>query len=233
MGQDPVYWNLSEGYLFDPQQQNSYSYGRNNPVKYIDSNGQAAQIVIPLLAGAVVGAAAQGVVDIYNGESSGWRSYINAAAQGSIVTGAAVLSAGAGLGFIGTAGTIGLTDFTYRNVASYTNNGPILTSQMVVNSTFTGLAGPIADKTVGKVVGRWPNMFTQAFFTGKHTQNIAQKEIVSTISSAAGASSVSNITQTSNESKTKSRVNDQQTQNTSLGQRVVNSVKSFISKLKN
>lgn len=37
--QDPMFWNLSNDYLLNPQKQNSYSYGDNNPLRYIDPTG--------------------------------------------------------------------------------------------------------------------------------------------------------------------------------------------------
>lgn len=39
LSEDPVFWNLSQELLLDPQQQNSYSYGRDNPIKNSDPTG--------------------------------------------------------------------------------------------------------------------------------------------------------------------------------------------------
>ncbi len=39
VSQDAMFWNLPKEYLLDPQQQNSYSYARNNPIKYVDPTG--------------------------------------------------------------------------------------------------------------------------------------------------------------------------------------------------
>jgi len=41
MSQDPLFWNLPMEYLIDPQQQNSYSYARNNPITFSDPTGNA------------------------------------------------------------------------------------------------------------------------------------------------------------------------------------------------
>ena len=37
---DPIIYNLSQDYLLDPQQQNSYAYARNNPVTNTDPTGK-------------------------------------------------------------------------------------------------------------------------------------------------------------------------------------------------
>ncbi len=40
ISQDPMFWELSQGYLLDPQLWNSYSYARNNPLNTIDPTGE-------------------------------------------------------------------------------------------------------------------------------------------------------------------------------------------------
>ncbi|MCX6793072.1 MAG: CHAP domain-containing protein [Candidatus Falkowbacteria bacterium] len=44
ISQDPEFWQLGEECLIDPQQQNSYSYSRNNPIVYSDPFGLSAAI---------------------------------------------------------------------------------------------------------------------------------------------------------------------------------------------
>ncbi|MBI3337419.1 MAG: RHS repeat-associated core domain-containing protein [Candidatus Staskawiczbacteria bacterium] len=39
ISQDPMFWDFSEDYLSDPQQWNSYSYARNNPIVGSDPTG--------------------------------------------------------------------------------------------------------------------------------------------------------------------------------------------------
>jgi RHS repeat-associated protein len=43
LSQDPLFWVLPRSYLIDPQQQDSYSYGRNNPIRFLDSRGTAIE----------------------------------------------------------------------------------------------------------------------------------------------------------------------------------------------
>lgn len=44
ISQDPLFWQMNEDILTDPQQQNCYSYSRNNPIVYSDSFGLSAAI---------------------------------------------------------------------------------------------------------------------------------------------------------------------------------------------
>ena len=46
ISQDPVFWDFDESYLTDPQQWNSYSYARNNPLVYVDTTGKEAELVV-------------------------------------------------------------------------------------------------------------------------------------------------------------------------------------------
>ena len=50
ISQDSMFWQLPQELLIDPQQQNSYSYARNNPILLKDPNGDFA-----VLAAAVIG----------------------------------------------------------------------------------------------------------------------------------------------------------------------------------
>jgi RHS repeat-associated protein len=46
LNQDPVFWSTSQDWLLDPQNQNSYSYARNNPITLSDPSGLLT-IIIP------------------------------------------------------------------------------------------------------------------------------------------------------------------------------------------
>ena len=45
LSQDPEFWSLPFIYLVDPQQQNSYSYARNNPVVFSDPTGNSVGVL--------------------------------------------------------------------------------------------------------------------------------------------------------------------------------------------
>jgi hypothetical protein len=45
VSQDPIFITSPEQYLVDPQQANSYSYARNNPLILIDSTGEKVELV--------------------------------------------------------------------------------------------------------------------------------------------------------------------------------------------
>ncbi|MBI2627393.1 alpha/beta fold hydrolase [Candidatus Nomurabacteria bacterium] len=45
MSEDPAYWALPQELLLDPQQQNSYSYARNNPINLSDPSGLLTVVV--------------------------------------------------------------------------------------------------------------------------------------------------------------------------------------------
>lgn len=44
ISQDPMFWNFDKDYLLDPQQWNSYSYARNNPIVGSDPSGEKLEI---------------------------------------------------------------------------------------------------------------------------------------------------------------------------------------------
>ncbi len=48
ISQDPASTFESERFLTDPQQLNTYTYARNNPIAYIDNNGENAEAVIDI-----------------------------------------------------------------------------------------------------------------------------------------------------------------------------------------
>lgn len=58
--QDQLFWSIPSEYLIDPQQQNGYSYARNNPMYYIDADGRAI-LALPLIVLAPEAVAAVGV----------------------------------------------------------------------------------------------------------------------------------------------------------------------------
>lgn len=57
LSQDPVFWEMGQGtpdsiaVLKNPQAQNSYSYGQNNPIVNKDPDGRIAFLAAPVLIG--------------------------------------------------------------------------------------------------------------------------------------------------------------------------------------
>jgi len=49
ISQDPMSWNFDQAWLSDPQAQNAYSYGRNNPLIYADSDGKRAELIVKMI----------------------------------------------------------------------------------------------------------------------------------------------------------------------------------------
>ncbi len=44
--EDPMFWNFDQSWLADPQSQNAYAYARNNPIIYLDPNGEKAEVIM-------------------------------------------------------------------------------------------------------------------------------------------------------------------------------------------
>lgn len=51
ISQDPLFWSAADSFLIDPQQQNSYSYSRNNPIRFIDPLGLSTATFNPVPTG--------------------------------------------------------------------------------------------------------------------------------------------------------------------------------------
>ena len=77
LSEDPAFVNSPEKFLEDPQQQNSYSYVRNNPIKLVDPTGESATLV-----GTLVGAVAGAGVALYQGRS--WGEVAHSAFTGAV-----------------------------------------------------------------------------------------------------------------------------------------------------
>lgn len=75
--------------LNDPQLLNSYSYGSNNPLKYIDNDGNIAALPAILFAGALVNVGATALEGYISGNPAKWQDYVGAAVGGA--AGAATL----------------------------------------------------------------------------------------------------------------------------------------------
>lgn len=71
---------LSEDPLGLSAGSNVYAYCNGNPVMGVDPDGKFAWMI----AGAIIGVAIQGAVDLYHGEASSWQTYAGAAVGGAL-----------------------------------------------------------------------------------------------------------------------------------------------------
>lgn len=73
VSQDPIFWNPTQEILADPQQLNSYSYARNNPINASDPNGEKAEWVVrqipPVYSVSIPYAGALGIVPSFGAHS--------------------------------------------------------------------------------------------------------------------------------------------------------------------
>jgi len=166
--------------LADPQAQNSYAYARNNPLKYTDPDGEFYQIPVALGVGALGGVASQYVSDVVNNYQSGVQGWnvLTQVSDGKTYTARAAQGAAIGLSVLtgnpyvvgGTAaGTSVLTDKWLGQETNWTQTG--------IDAVLSGGTAGVF-KLFPKVPGRLPNFGTQAFFTGKHTQQEVTKEAI-------------------------------------------------------
>ena len=85
--------------LFDPQRWNGYSYAINNPLKFVDRDGEVPLLVVSGLVGAGVGAAGGAIFDVANQliQNGGDFGAINGREVGAAALGGAVSGGIAGL----------------------------------------------------------------------------------------------------------------------------------------
>jgi hypothetical protein len=134
------------------------------------------------------GIAGQYGVDVYNNVQarglsvnafttnlSSPQTYLTRAAQGAIIAGTGGLAGGyLGLGLVGQSVAVGVTSGTVGALGNAYLGQPV-TAQSVGIDTFLGAATFGASEFAPGVSGRLPNAFTDAFFTGAHTQQNALK----------------------------------------------------------
>ncbi|MFZ1987607.1 MAG: LamG-like jellyroll fold domain-containing protein [Minisyncoccia bacterium] len=190
LSQDPVFLgNPRAQILTNPQSLNSYSYANGNPIVNKDPDGRAA-ILAPILIGAGVGAlggiGGQALSDYANGSVGSFSTYGVAALSGATVGGSIVV---AGTLAAGAALSAGAASLVVGGTAGFVSAGTQLAGDAVLgqetdygNLVFNSGLNAVTAGTLNflpKVRGRLPNVGTNAFFTGAHTQRQAAEEFVS------------------------------------------------------
>lgn len=84
--------------LFNPQNLNGYSYGRNNPSLLIDKDGKLPHVIITAGIGALAGGITSIAGDLIRGEQIDWRRAGSKALKGAVS--GAIVGATGGAGFI-------------------------------------------------------------------------------------------------------------------------------------
>ena len=164
--------------LSDPQQLNSYSYVRNNPVNLTDPSGKFAHILVGAGIGALVGLAGQGISDLMAGKASGWESYVGAAAGGA--AGGAVAAATAGLSLIATGAVAGGTSAlvqstTTQGIKVINQKQAAFDAKEVATSTILGAGlGAIPGPKVAPITAGQGNMLA----TGKQILTKLENETI-------------------------------------------------------
>ncbi len=192
LSQDPVFLGVgvderSALILKDPQLQNSYGYGRNNPLIYKDPNGELAIPIIGAGVGFIGGLASQAYSDYENGSMSGVGDYAMAGGQGFVV-GLGVGGLGRyGSSFIASALTAGTLTAGTELGTNYLQGESTDYHDLATKSLLAaGTAGTLSK--LSKVRGTNPNIGTKAFFTGKHTQRQGAEEAVHVSAQSLGSS---------------------------------------------
>jgi hypothetical protein len=160
-------WEDHEKMVADP------IFSANNPIAFKDPNGRLPVIVAPLLLGAGAGVAGQFLYDVYSisqGNQEGFSdgtTYMTRAGQGALVALAGVQVAGASIA--AQIGTIAVASAVTGGVGSAIL-GQSVTAQSVATDAIIGGTSFGLLKSVPRIPGRLPNIGTNAFVTGKHTQ---------------------------------------------------------------
>ena len=95
---DPIIYSLSQDYLLDPQQMNSYIYARNNPIVYKDPNGQWIE------SGLDIAALAYDLNELREARENGtasWKNYAYIAGDGVGLALPGVTGVGLGMRAVG------------------------------------------------------------------------------------------------------------------------------------
>jgi hypothetical protein len=160
--------------LFDPQSWNAYSYTLNNPLKYVDKDGQVPLLAITATVGAVIGGVAGGAQEYFkqvstSGQVTSAGRIWTAAGGGALAGGLAGLTLGIGTGAgaglaagaietgLVTASSTVIGDFSQHranDLLGLTNPGEDETElhDTLADATAAGLAGTVAGKLADKML---------------------------------------------------------------------------------
>ena len=123
-----------KGFIAAPYTLNEYGYCWNNPIKFVDNDGEWATIVIGAIVGAIIGAGISAISDIASGNDIDWNNAAIGFCAGAI-GGAAI---GTGIPMVAVPGTAsGIAGITYAAM-----DDCVITVGLTVNaSTGFGLCG--------------------------------------------------------------------------------------------
>jgi RHS repeat-associated protein len=180
ISQDPVFLgNPIAQDLKNPQSLNSYSYAGNNPVTYSDPTGKCAEdgcvgeaIVAGAAIGFVGGFVQQAISDALNRQLSSPSQYLSSALRGGAVGGSVAFGGAVELGALAV-GAIGAGVSAVGNVIGNRATGQSNNwGSIAFEAGVTGVTGGFLEE-LPKVPGRYPKLFSDAFFAGEHTANTA------------------------------------------------------------
>ncbi len=149
ISQDPMFWSLSSDLLLDPQQMNSYSYARNNPIRNTDPTGLASNSVVDNVKKAL-NSFVSAVKSFLNGSSVNTNTAVQ---TNSLQESTPAVSATSSLGSTVEMVNFEASNFTGKSVVANTNfidglkeiNQIAQTNQVMVNVTSTGVRSPFKE----------------------------------------------------------------------------------------
>lgn len=150
LSQDPVFLDMglttseSQVALQNPQVQNSYSYGQNNPITNKDPDGRCPVCALMLI-GAAANVGAQFIEDYTAGNDYQWQNYAGAAVGGAVGA-ASLLTSGGSSAVVAGALTSGTEEYATQwfNGVSGKSNGSINASAIVGQAIEGGVFGQIS-----------------------------------------------------------------------------------------
>ena len=142
----------SNGGVFNPMNNAVYTFSYQNPVKYVDPDGECPNCITAaggILVGAIIGGGIEAGMQLYkDGKITSWKAIGGSAAQGAITGGVAGFTGGASLAVtVGVAGGANVVG----GVANRAIQGKKTTATDVVVDATVGAAFGTAGKYIGSV----------------------------------------------------------------------------------